>query len=49
VFSLTSHHHSPSSLRSPHFTGTAKPCKYTLVYDEVGFKVRELELLTYWR
>ena len=28
--------------------GTAKPCKYTLVYDEIGFKVRELELLTYW-
>jgi hypothetical protein len=28
--------------------GTAKPCKYTLVHDEVGFKVCELEILTYW-
>jgi eukaryotic translation initiation factor 2C len=28
--------------------GTAKPCKYTLVHDEVGFKICELELLTYW-
>lgn len=28
--------------------GTAKPCKYTLVHDEIGFKMAELELLTYW-
>jgi eukaryotic translation initiation factor 2C len=28
--------------------GTAKPCKYALIYDEIGFKVSELELLTYW-
>jgi eukaryotic translation initiation factor 2C len=28
--------------------GTCKPCKYTLIYDEVGFKVSELELLTFW-
>lgn len=28
--------------------GTAKPCKYALIYDEVGFKLSELELLTYW-
>jgi eukaryotic translation initiation factor 2C len=28
--------------------GTAKPCKYALVYDEIGFKLSELELLTYW-
>ena len=28
--------------------GTAKPCKYSLIYDEVGFKISELELLTYW-
>ena len=28
--------------------GTSKPCKYTLVHDEVGFKLAELELLTYW-
>lgn len=28
--------------------GTAKPCRYTLIYDEVGFKLSELELLTYW-
>ena len=28
--------------------GTAKPCKYTLVHDEVGLKVCELEILTYW-
>ena len=28
--------------------GTAKPCKYTLVHDELGFKTCELELLTYW-
>ncbi|RYH17970.1 hypothetical protein EON65_27870 [archaeon] len=28
--------------------GTAKPCKYSLIYDEIGFKLSELELLTYW-
>jgi len=28
--------------------GTAKPCKYSLIYDEIGIKVSELELLTYW-
>ena len=28
--------------------GTAKPCKYALVYDEIGLKLSELELLTYW-
>jgi len=28
--------------------GTSKPCKYSLVYDEIGFKLSELELLTYW-
>jgi eukaryotic translation initiation factor 2C len=28
--------------------GTAKPCKYALIHDEIGFKLSELELLTYW-
>jgi eukaryotic translation initiation factor 2C len=28
--------------------GTAKSCKYSLLYDEIGFKISELELLTYW-
>jgi eukaryotic translation initiation factor 2C len=28
--------------------GTAKCAKYTLIYDEIGFKMPELELLTYW-
>ena len=28
--------------------GTAKPCRYTLLYDEIGFKMSELEMLTYW-
>ena len=28
--------------------GTAKACKYSLLYDEIGFKMCELELLTYW-
>lgn len=28
--------------------GTSKACKYALIYDEVGFKMSELELLTYW-
>lgn len=28
--------------------GTAKPCKYSLIYDEIGFRISELELLTYW-
>ena len=26
--------------------GTSKPCKYSLICDEVGFKLSELELLT---
>ena len=28
--------------------GTAKAAKYTLIYDEIGMKISELELLTYW-
>jgi len=28
--------------------GTSKCTKYTLLYDEIGFKIAELELLTYW-
>jgi hypothetical protein len=28
--------------------GTAKACKYSLLYDEIGFKMSELKLLTYW-
>ena len=28
--------------------GTAKPCKYALIYDQIGFRLSELELLTYW-
>eukprot|EP01039_Chlorochromonas_danica_P004141 gene4141-4546_t len=28
--------------------GTCKPCKYALIYDEIGFRLSELELLTYW-
>lgn len=28
--------------------GTSKPCKYSLIYDEIGFRMSELELLTYW-
>jgi len=28
--------------------GTAKPCKYALVYDSIGLKLAELQLLTYW-
>lgn len=28
--------------------GTSKPCKYTLIYDEIGIKMQELELLTHW-
>jgi eukaryotic translation initiation factor 2C len=28
--------------------GTAKATKYSLLYDEIGFKMSELELLTYW-
>jgi len=28
--------------------GTSKPCKYTLIYDEIGFKLNELQLLTHW-
>jgi hypothetical protein len=28
--------------------GTAKPCKYTVVYDSIGFTMAEIELITYW-
>jgi eukaryotic translation initiation factor 2C len=28
--------------------GTAKACRYTLLHDEIGMKMSELELLTYW-
>jgi eukaryotic translation initiation factor 2C len=28
--------------------GTSKPTKYSLIYDEIGIKLSELELLTYW-
>lgn len=28
--------------------GTAKPTRYTLLFDEIGFKTSELEMLTYW-
>lgn len=28
--------------------GTCKPCKYSLIHDEIGFTLSELELLTYW-
>jgi eukaryotic translation initiation factor 2C len=28
--------------------GTSKPCKYSLLYDQIGFRLSELELLTYW-
>ncbi len=28
--------------------GTARPCKYSLIHDEIGFKMIELQLLTYW-
>merc|ERR1711988_1909624 len=28
--------------------GTSKPCKYTLIYDEIGIKMAELELFTHW-
>lgn len=28
--------------------GTAKSCKYTLLYDEIGLKTAELEIMTYW-
>lgn len=28
--------------------GTSKPCKYALIFDEIGFKLSELELLSYW-
>jgi len=50
---------SPQSVCSPHINefflnshvaiqGTAKPSKYALIYDEVGLKMAELELMTYW-
>ena len=28
--------------------GTAKPCKYTLIYDNIGFRMAEVQLLSYW-
>ena len=28
--------------------GTVKPCKYTLIYDEIGMLLAEAELLSYW-
>jgi len=28
--------------------GTAKPCRYVVIYDEVGLKLSEVELLSYW-
>ena len=28
--------------------GTAKPCKYTLLYDSIGLKMSEIQLMTYW-
>ena len=47
--SIVSHVHNEFYLKS-HATiqGTAKPTRYTLLYDEIGFKMSELELLTYW-
>mmetsp|Transcript_2285 Transcript_2285/g.3117 ORF Transcript_2285/g.3117 Transcript_2285/m.3117 type:complete len:289 (+) Transcript_2285:2-868(+) len=28
--------------------GTSKPCKYTLIYDSIGLRLAEMELLTFW-
>ena len=28
--------------------GTAKPTKYSVIYDEIGFKLSEIQLMTYW-
>ena len=28
--------------------GTSKPCRYIMIHDEIGFKLSEIELLTYW-
>ena len=28
--------------------GTSKPTKYTMVYDEIGMRLSEVELMTYW-
>lgn len=28
--------------------GTAKACKYTLLYDEIGLTLGQLEIMTYW-
>lgn len=28
--------------------GTAKPCRYTLIYDSLGLKLPELQTLTFW-
>lgn len=40
--------HRESFYESLTLQGTAKPCKYALIFDEIGFKISELELLTYW-
>jgi hypothetical protein len=28
--------------------GTCKPCRYVVLYDDIGLKLAELELMTYW-
>jgi hypothetical protein len=28
--------------------GTSKPTKYSVIYDEIGFKLAEIELMSYW-
>lgn len=28
--------------------GTSKPCRYIVIHDEIGFKLSEIELLSYW-
>jgi hypothetical protein len=28
--------------------GTCRPCRYVVIYDEIGLKLSEVELLTYW-
>jgi len=38
-FFLNSHHAA---------LGTSKPTKYTVIYDEIGIKNSELQILTYW-
>lgn len=47
--SITSASHNEFFLNShTAIQGTAKCCKYSLVYDDIGLKIAELELLTYW-